>query len=546
MEHNSSAMHHVFLILAHTNPKQLLRLVDRLKHSDSQIVVHIDKRSDIEQFKESASGAHFVADRIGCIWGNWGIVQATLNSLKFIRDRFPLANRVTLISGQDYPIKPIEFIMGFFRANPQKTFIQCSEIPSKNWPGGGMGRFPHFNQVKTMITLYGGSQWWSFPMKVVNKVLSLLEENPDFVEYFKTVQIPDESFFHSLLFNSEDSEIIDSIVSNNLRCLSWEPPYFHPKLYLSRDLNDLLKSRQLFARKFDENVAPEILDLIDKEIIDVKVNRLSRRAAHLSKSSRKVCMLWFLTDVSFLPKFFKLKAEIPTDITLYLVYNEAMLSLPGSVLNENAINIDSGLINQIMFKGFQNNQGHYHNYHYILSFFLKFKDFDYYWFIEDRVHFNGNWSIFFESFKAGSINTDFLSSFIRSHFEDPNWSGWSSFRHLQVTQDISTSILAASFNPLFRISKEALTYLYWQIKNGWTGDDQVFIPTIMSIGGFSMLDFGGQGSYCLPEYVNRFYNTNTYRNLRENINDVRKQQQDAGPQKLDEKILYYPSTHPVN
>ena len=45
-------MKHAFLIIAHDNPELLKVLVDLLDHPDCDIFIHIDLKSDIEQFRE--------------------------------------------------------------------------------------------------------------------------------------------------------------------------------------------------------------------------------------------------------------------------------------------------------------------------------------------------------------------------------------------------------------------------------------------------------------------------------------------------------------
>lgn len=44
-------MNHAFLIMAYNEPMLLARIVDRLKAPNHYMFIHIDKKSDIEEFK---------------------------------------------------------------------------------------------------------------------------------------------------------------------------------------------------------------------------------------------------------------------------------------------------------------------------------------------------------------------------------------------------------------------------------------------------------------------------------------------------------------
>lgn len=46
-------MNHAFLIMAYNEPMLLARIVDRLKAPNHYMFIHIDKKSNIEEFKAS-------------------------------------------------------------------------------------------------------------------------------------------------------------------------------------------------------------------------------------------------------------------------------------------------------------------------------------------------------------------------------------------------------------------------------------------------------------------------------------------------------------
>lgn len=272
-------LNHVYLILVHKYPNQLRRLIDRLYFKNCRFVIHVDEKENIDTFYESIKNFRsknsvcFIRNRCCTAWGSFGLVQATLNGLKFIKDNFPETDRVSLLSGQDYPIKPLSYIYNYLNFNYSKIFIRyanVADLAKENY--GIVSRFPQYERISKVIDLYKGSQWWSFPMSTIRIILDVLTENDNFIQYFRFVKIPDESFFQTLLLNLDDQTLLSNIVNFNLRLIVWEPPFIHPKTLLSEDIISIITSDGLFARKFDEAVDSNLLDLIDQNILWKKGN----------------------------------------------------------------------------------------------------------------------------------------------------------------------------------------------------------------------------------------------------------------------------------
>jgi hypothetical protein len=99
-----------FLVLNHRGPDQLLRLLSTLRGqlADAPIVVHHDRfgqsvrQSDIEE----VDNAHLLTSPRPLAWGDFSIVDACLRSMSWMRDELDF-DWVFLLSGQDYPIKPL-------------------------------------------------------------------------------------------------------------------------------------------------------------------------------------------------------------------------------------------------------------------------------------------------------------------------------------------------------------------------------------------------------------------------------------------------------
>lgn len=278
-----------YLVLAHRAPSQVARLVQRLAGDDTATYLHIDKNApdevDAELRRDLSrdTGTVFVRRR-SCTWGGFGIVAAALEGLRAVaRDGLP--DHVVLLSGQDYPLRPKDEIRRWLDERGGQSFVHHFSVPSPNWAGGGMERmtgwhwhgrllgrhvmFPHprLPHVRTWhrrfppgYTPYGGSMYWGLSREAAEYVLDFVATQRGFVRYFRRVNIPDESFFHTILLNSP---LAASVANDDLHYADWSQGESHPKTLEIPDLDDAFASGKLFARKFDDAA---VLDEIDARI----------------------------------------------------------------------------------------------------------------------------------------------------------------------------------------------------------------------------------------------------------------------------------------
>jgi hypothetical protein len=240
-------------------------MILRLSNIATYFVVHIDVRVSIDDFSAIAglNNVFLVTDRCNGNWGSYGPIQATLNAFDFIHEKIRNYDRVILLSGQDYPIKSASYIQSFFDQEPDLIYIDHFSLPTPNWEYGGKNRFPFFDEMKNIMPFYGGSAWWSFPHYVVQYILEVMAETDIYEKYFKLVTLPDESFFQTILLNSDEPLILEKISNTSLHYLDWSAGNKHPKTLSIDDFGNIKSSSSLYARKFDTAVDEAILNLID-------------------------------------------------------------------------------------------------------------------------------------------------------------------------------------------------------------------------------------------------------------------------------------------
>ena len=244
----------IFVILAHTSPEILQKSLLKLQNENNYFVIHVDIKSNINPFFEITRGisnCHFTTERYNIEWGTFSIIEATLHAFDFVRKMIRKKQRIILLSGTDYPIKPLKCIFKFFKNEKDTIFMDYERIPKRDWYEGGINRFPLYNTIKNKISLFGGSQWFSIPPLALTIIFDFLKTNSDFFEYYRHVHIPDESFFQTLFLNCDHPYILKNLKNKNLHYIKWTYPNSHPETLTIEDYDDITMSNCLFARKFD-------------------------------------------------------------------------------------------------------------------------------------------------------------------------------------------------------------------------------------------------------------------------------------------------------
>lgn len=268
---------HAYLIMAHNNFAQLQTLITLLDTPQNDIYLHVDKKAKTFQ-PDKIKVIHadlILIDRIRVNWGGHSQIKCEMNLLKAAAQK--QYDYYHLLSGLDLPIKSQKEIRSFFEFAYPKNFIKYDDraIQSgsflhrvktyhmfQDYFGLNKGILPGFLrrlenislwvqdvigvQRKQYITPYKGTNWFSVTHELVKYVLS--RENIIKKQFYHTV-CADEVFLHSIVM---DSPYKDTVVSNSLRAVDWTRGT--PYVYKSEDVDELLKSEKLFARKFDENI----------------------------------------------------------------------------------------------------------------------------------------------------------------------------------------------------------------------------------------------------------------------------------------------------
>ena len=121
-----------YLILAHQDPVNLSRSIDRLRHN-SDFYVHIDAKADMAEFtkNQDQSDVTFVQNRADIAWAGIAMINATLHLMQQALNADESYSHLVLLSGADYPIKSATVIHESISSQPEH-FIGLNMVIQSN------------------------------------------------------------------------------------------------------------------------------------------------------------------------------------------------------------------------------------------------------------------------------------------------------------------------------------------------------------------------------------------------------------------------------
>ncbi|HLW31119.1 MAG TPA: beta-1,6-N-acetylglucosaminyltransferase [Aequorivita sp.] len=298
-----------YLILAHTDPTQLYRLVTSLGEN-CLIFIHLDSKTPLSKFTayDYKRNVHFIENRVAVSWAGFNMVVATLNLIQAALQKSREYSHLVLLSGLDYPIKPVCRIQDHLKAHPEKEFIKFINVNDS--PENYLKIFrrlsfknPFLPQTKNNVLEQGlcyfdkgirrilgyllmfyrkkpmpgitpcfGSQWWAITPACAQYILDFVGSRPDFVSYFKTTFGPDEYFFHTIIGNSPFLKNADGfqVYEGRGTYKMANLHIIHPSLaktYTLTDFKEIQASTKFFVRKVSTNESSELIDKINKELL---------------------------------------------------------------------------------------------------------------------------------------------------------------------------------------------------------------------------------------------------------------------------------------
>ena len=274
-----------FILLCHKDPEAIVRQAQSLTAVGDYIAIHFDRSASPTAYRQIRAaladnpGVVFAKRRVRCGWGEWSLVEATLEALKAAVDAFPRATHFYMLSGDCMAIKTAEYAHDFLDRR-ECDYIESFDYFKSDWIKTGWKEerliyrhwFNERTQKKRFYAMFElqkrlgitrpippdldimiGSQWWCLRRRTVEWVLDFTRRRPDVVSFFRTTWIPDETFFQTLVRHLVPEREIDS---RTLTFLMFTD-YGMPVTFYNDHYDVLLSQDFLFARK----ISPEAADL---------------------------------------------------------------------------------------------------------------------------------------------------------------------------------------------------------------------------------------------------------------------------------------------
>ena len=205
-------MNVAYLVAAHNNPQVLKRAIGMLSYEDCAFFIHIDQKSNIEEFSGiRGENILFSEKRIPVYWGGFSQVQATLLLLRQALESPQNYDYFVLLSGSDYPLRSGKYINTFLQENRGVEFMNVVKLPNEERgvplskinrlgfePNKPIRRFAarilaklglaHRNYRKDLGSLepYAGDTWWAHLMTVLHYNILIIPDMTGIVIAYKS------------------------------------------------------------------------------------------------------------------------------------------------------------------------------------------------------------------------------------------------------------------------------------------------------------------------------------------------------------------------
>ena len=274
-------MKYAICILAHKSPEHLERIVKKIKADNTQIFIHLDKKSNISEFSH-IQNATFISTREKVCWGGRSMVKAMFNLIEYVVLNID-CEYIIFISGEDYPvIMPKDYDKYI---NIEKNYLEYKKLPKDDWYSGGMIRIMYYylfrcpnsllsricvklqkltgikrNINKLPFEVYGGSQWININRATAEYIINNWKQ---YYSFFRFCMIPDEMIFQTIILNSEQK---DSTINTNYRYLRYNEVSSSNAAYIDNyDIEQIKMNKPLFCRKVKDLDIIKHLDLLMNE-----------------------------------------------------------------------------------------------------------------------------------------------------------------------------------------------------------------------------------------------------------------------------------------
>lgn len=307
--------------MSHRLPAQVRRLAATLRDGspEAPLVVHHDPSGEPLGAGDRRA---LVLNRVRLLappgplgWGRLELLVAVLRAVRLMLRSLDF-DRLVLLSGQDYPLRPVREIEAELLAAPfdahleavavaparlgalarrrpvdeftGRYFYRWTRVPDPLaaayersavaartarvlWPFVLVRRLPtglHVGAVRRRTPFTAtmpcrrGADWWILSRRAAEALDAAVSAHPDLLRHHRRTLSPSESYVQTVLA----AEPTLRRTADHRRYVRWQPNRANPDVLRLDALDAMLASGALFARKFDTTVDAAVLDALDERV----------------------------------------------------------------------------------------------------------------------------------------------------------------------------------------------------------------------------------------------------------------------------------------
>lgn len=291
---------HAYMIMAHRDFGQLLRLVKFLDSSETDIYLHVDRKAaefDSARIRSACRQSRLILmPRKRLAWGGASLTECEMAMLrKALPERYDYYH---LLSGNDIPLRPLEEIHRHFDAHAGEEFVAVNwDATSKPGIYGRIRQYYLFQDLTGRRGTGRNALLWELQLILVNiqKKLGIdrcrnfqlrlgkgsqwFSVTHAFAEHL--VQLYDSELRRSFAFSKGSDELlVQTAILNgteflqhlspdgNMRLIDWSRSVdgCSPHTFTAEDYEMMMTSGKLWARKVSEETDSVIIDRIYKTV----------------------------------------------------------------------------------------------------------------------------------------------------------------------------------------------------------------------------------------------------------------------------------------
>lgn len=275
-----------YCVICHRNTNILRTMINELA-IENDIFIHVDKKSNINDFNEYKDKVYFIENRIDVKWGSFKQIEVMLILLKrVLLDK--KHDYICFLSGDCLPLKSSKEIGEILEKNKGFEFIGIDKNVSEDILERRV-KYKYseiyYKKNKNIIEkiyikiqctlkllkknkyyyklppLYKGSNWFCISYSLADYINTYLQNNKWYKDAFRYSFCGDEIFFQTIVMNSKyknyiykyNEECNDTTMA--LRYIDWSEGLGSPKTLNEQDFTKIKQKKDcIFARKFSDNL----------------------------------------------------------------------------------------------------------------------------------------------------------------------------------------------------------------------------------------------------------------------------------------------------